>query len=92
MAASDSSGTGNGAHIDKLDYKPQPDERRPLLRSPRSDGELSSTSSELSGSNESSRAGSFFEQVAEGIQERDREEMKKQILRFGGFFWAVVAW
>ena len=93
MGASGSNGVENGPRIDKLDYKPTPDERRLLLRSP--NGNAANGSSEPSpgpGSRNTSCSGSFFEHVAEGIQERDRAKMKKQTLRFGGFIWAVIAW
>lgn len=35
-------------------------------------------------------AGSFFEQVAEGIQEQDKRKVGREVVRYGGFFWAVV--
>lgn len=37
-------------------------------------------------------AGSFFEAVVEGIQERDREKMKMQVARYGSFVIAILSW
>ncbi|KAF2401477.1 MFS general substrate transporter, partial [Trichodelitschia bisporula] len=64
------------SHIDKLDFPP-PDARRPLLQ----DDRLATSAD----SNTTSRTGSFFEQVAEGIQERDRAKMQQEVARFGTF-------
>lgn len=73
----------NGNGISKLDY-PGPGTRRPLLQpDERSDVERRS--------NDTSYAGSFFEQVAEGIQERDRALMRRVVTRYFSFFWAVIA-
>ncbi|KAH6615129.1 MFS monocarboxylic acid transporter [Boeremia exigua] len=64
--------------IDKLDYTSP---RRPLLAS-----DASSTSP----SNDNSYAGSFFEQVAEGVMERDRERLQRVVVRWLSFAWAIV--
>jgi hypothetical protein len=74
----------NNGQIDKLDFPSSRGERRPLLhdRSEPSPG----PSSETSGS------GSFFEQVAEGIQERDRAMMKQEVIRYGSFICAILSW
>ncbi|KAF1994602.1 MFS monocarboxylic acid transporter [Amniculicola lignicola CBS 123094] len=69
--------------IGKLDYHPPPSPRRPLLHV---DGENDSTRT----SQTNSYAGSFFEQVAEGIMERDRERVKRDVLRWLSFVWAIV--
>jgi hypothetical protein len=73
----------NGHIIDKLDF---PSERRPLLQSS-SSGEPSPGRS-----NTTSCEGSFFEQVAEGIQERDRARMQRVVVRGGSFVVAIVNW
>jgi MFS family permease len=109
MSPSSSNPSNSNGHntprIDKLDYRPLPDERRPLLnhsRSPQQPNASSANahvqangSSERSpppdGSHNTSCSGSFFEAVAEGIQERDREYLSKQLTRFGAFFWAIIA-
>ncbi|KAH0391018.1 MFS general substrate transporter, partial [Aureobasidium melanogenum] len=69
-----------GTVIDKLDYHPG----RPLLRAD-DEGESSGRPSA-----EHSYAGSFFEQVAEGIQNRDRQKMQRQLSRYLTFAWAIV--
>jgi hypothetical protein len=69
-------------HIDKLDFDSS---RRPLL-----EGEQSGPSP--GASHASSLSGSFFEHVAEGIQERDRERLREQFVRFGSFAIAVLSW
>ncbi|KAK5165423.1 uncharacterized protein LTR77_008952 [Saxophila tyrrhenica] len=66
--------------IDKLDYVPG---GRPLLRSP--SAEPHSRTSEAH-----SYAGSFFEEVADGIVAQDRDRMKKQFTRYLSFTWAIV--
>jgi hypothetical protein len=70
--------------IDKLDFPPA-DERRPLLH-PNDAGQLSP------GGSDTSRSGSFFEHVVEGIQERDRAKMKSEIVRYGAFACAILSW
>ncbi|KAF2433922.1 MFS monocarboxylic acid transporter [Tothia fuscella] len=69
--------------IDKLDF-PNTGERRSLLHDDRSEHSPGP-------SHETSRAGSFFEQVVEGIQERDRAAMKDQVVRYGAFACAILA-
>ena len=83
MAGSSSGNGGGGAVIDKLDYHPG----RPLLR-PDEEGVDSSGRP----SAEHSYAGSFFEQVAEGIQNRDRQKMQRQLARYLTFAWAIINW
>lgn len=76
-------------HIHKLDF-PSADERRPLLQG---NGGPSSGSEPSPGrSNNTSCSGSFFEQVAEGIQERDRARMQREVMRYGSFIVAIVNW
>lgn len=75
-------GRDGGNTIDKLDYSPG----RPLLRT---DDE---TDSPGRASGEHSYAGSFFEQVAEGILDRDRKKMKREVRRYLGFVWAIINW
>jgi MFS family permease len=74
--------SSNGNGIDKLDYRPS-DARRPLLQ-PDADSDSSRPSQDTS------YAGSFFEQVAEGIAERDRRKMQRQVVRWLGFIWAIL--
>lgn len=78
-----SNGNG-GAPIDKLDYLPQNSPHRPLLAPDDSD------SASHRRSQDTSYAGSFFEQVAEGILERDREKMQRLVLRWLTFVWAIL--
>ncbi|KAL0260820.1 putative monocarboxylate transporter mch1 [Diplodia seriata] len=74
------------ARIDKRDYPSAPAETRRLLRP--ADSLDSHSSSRPSQTN--SYAGSFFEQVAEQIQERDRLMMRRAVTRFGGYACAVL--
>lgn len=71
--------------IDKLDYLPPHSPRRPLL-SP----DHGTDSPRQSQSQDTSYAGSFFEQVAEGIMERDRERLQRVVARWLSFVWAIV--
>lgn len=73
--------------IGKLDF-PEPNQRTPLLHENHNDG--SSTSRQPSPA--STRTGRFFQDVAEGIQAKDREALKRETLRYVSFFWAVVCW
>ena len=70
-----------GGSIDKLDYHPG---GRPLLHD--------EPHAERSGSPspERSYAGSFFEDVAEGIVSQDRQRMKKEVARYIAFAWAII--
>lgn len=83
-ASSSSRGNNHGSDgIDKLDYKPG---GRPLVHDHSNDpSEPASRQSE-----ERSLAGSFFSEIAEGIVEQDREKMKKEIIRYTSFAWAIV--
>jgi MFS family permease len=69
--------------INKLDYHPPADVRRPLLQP-----DVESDSNRLS--QDTSCSGSFFEQVAEGIVERDRRLMQRHVVRWLTFVWAIV--
>lgn len=73
-------------HIDKLDFPP-PDERRPLLNGHGERAEPSPGRSQ-----NTSCSGSFFEQVAEGIQERDRAKFQREVTRYGSFLCAILNW
>lgn len=66
--------------INKLDYHPPAHERSSLLPSHDS----------RDASRQPSYAGSFFEQVAEGILERDRQKMKREVVRYLSFAWSIV--
>lgn len=41
---------------------------------------------------ESSRSGYFFENVANGIQNRDRALFKRELVRYTSFVWAILSW
>ncbi|KAL6708460.1 putative monocarboxylate transporter mch1 [Coniothyrium glycines] len=69
--------------IDKLDYLPQNSPRRPLLAP---DDDCNSQRP----SQDTSYAGSFFEQVAEGIVARDRQRMQRVVIRWLSFVWAII--
>ncbi|OCK78916.1 MFS monocarboxylic acid transporter-like protein [Lepidopterella palustris CBS 459.81] len=69
--------------IDKLDYRPSSDPRRPLLQ-PDAESDFSRPSQDTS------YAGSFFDQVAEGIAERDRRKIQRQVVRWLSFVWAII--
>ncbi|CAO2650689.1 Nn.00g019810.m01.CDS01 [Neocucurbitaria sp. VM-36] len=77
--------SGNGiTGIDKLDYLPPNSPRRPLLAPDTDDADSHRQSGDTS------YAGSFFEHVAEGIMERDRERLQRVVLRWLSFAWAIV--
>ena len=69
-------------HIDKLDFDQA---RWPLLGDDGGEGSPSQSTAP-------SIAGSFFEQIVEGIQERDREKMKTQVARYASFVIAILSW
>lgn len=72
----------NGASgIDKLEYQPG---GKPLLPDD-SNGDGSGRQSE-----ERSYAGSFFEEVAEGIVQKDRQQAQTEVLRYTSFIWALI--
>jgi len=82
-AGSTITGSGNDTSgIDRLDYHPG----RPLRRHE----DAGETSSHPSANH--SYAGSFFEQVAEGIYNEDRAKMRREVLRYISFIWAIVVW
>ena len=83
-ASSSSNKRSSGTHlgIDKLDYT-SPPRRSPLLAG-------SDASSTAGRSNDNSYAGSFFEQVAEGVMDRDRERLQRAFVRWLSFVWAIV--
>ncbi|KAF1972968.1 MFS monocarboxylic acid transporter [Bimuria novae-zelandiae CBS 107.79] len=65
--------------IDKLDYHPS----RPLLHA-------DNAFDPNRGSQDTSYAGSFFEQVAEGIMEQDRARLQREAVRWLSFVWALL--
>lgn len=75
--------TNSGGSIDKLDYHPG---GRPLLQ-PEGGGDTSGRPSQAN-----SYAGSFFEQVAEGVYERDQVKMRREAMRYLSFAWAILNW
>lgn len=40
----------------------------------------------------SRRSGYFFENVAAGIQDRDRAQFKRELVRYTSFIWAIISW
>lgn len=77
MRTSNANTNGNG--IDKLDYHPP----RPFLQA-------DNDSNPSRRSQNTSSAGSFFEQVAEGLMERDRQRIQREAVRWLSFIWALV--
>lgn len=75
----------DNAAIDKLDYQPG---GRPLLHPHAHDDDDDSPSHRPS--QDTSYAGSFFEQVAEGVLVKDRDRMKREVMRYLSFAWAIV--
>nr|POE71829.1 putative transporter mch1 [Quercus suber] len=74
----------SGDGIDKLEYQPG---GRPLLHTDDvHNGESSGRVSE-----DRSYAGSFFEDVAEGIAIEDQKYKTREVLRFVSFIWAIVS-
>lgn len=80
--------------IDKLDYPSTGGQRR--LLHPNDPGRVPAQDRRDDDSTRSDQtnayAGSFFERVAEQIQERDREMMRRAVARYGGFACAVFCW
>ena len=74
---------GDGTSIGKLDYVPG---GRQLLH----DHGNESAEAPSRQSEDRSHAGSFFSEIAEGIAERDREKMKKEVIRYISFVWALI--
>jgi hypothetical protein len=72
----------SNSHIDKLDFD---HERRPLI------GDDEGVPSP-GPSNATSCSGSFFEQVVEGIQDRDRRLVQRETVRYGSFVAAILSW
>ncbi|KAK0253825.1 hypothetical protein LTR91_006152 [Friedmanniomyces endolithicus] len=70
-------------HIDKLDYHPG----GRLLQPHHHDANHTATSS---GHQSPSYAGSFFEEIAEGIATQQRQRLSKEVLRYLAFAWAIV--
>jgi hypothetical protein len=60
-------------------------ERRPLLEQSRAE------SSPIPSTNPS-YASSFLDEVAEGIQARDREAFRREVDRYVGFVFAILSW
>ncbi|KAK0800442.1 hypothetical protein LTR59_005710 [Friedmanniomyces endolithicus] len=70
-------------HIDKLDYHPG----GRLLQPHHHDANHTATSS---GHQSPSYAGSFFEEIAEGIATQQRQRVSKEVLRYVAFAWAII--
>jgi MFS family permease len=84
-----SSSSGTHLGIDKLDYT-SPPRRSPLAGSDASSTNGNGNGNGHSRSNDNSYAGSFFEQVAEGVMDRDRERLQRAFVRWLSFVWAIV--
>lgn len=69
--------------IGKLDF-PAGNERTRLLED--------SEPIDSPGVESSRRSGYFFEQVAQGIQERDRARLKRELTKSISFVWAIISW
>lgn len=76
MAPQDRAPSGG---IDKLDYRPG---GRPL----------SSDNGEEQSGQSHGYGGRFFDQVAEGIADRDRAQMRREAIRYTSFGWAIISW
>jgi MFS family permease len=76
----------SGPVIGKLDYRPG---GRPLLP-PEHPAAGAGSSARVSSSHERSYAGSFFEDVADGIASKQRQRMNQQVLRYLSFAWAII--
>lgn len=72
----------SNGEIGKLDYRPG---GRSLVPHDRGAVSASRTSQERA-----SYAGSFFEQIAEGVVDKDRERMKREVTRYVSFIWAII--
>ncbi|KAH9827985.1 Major Facilitator Superfamily [Teratosphaeria destructans] len=76
-----------GPVIDKLDYRPG---GRPL-RSPTASAAPRRTSTPRPSSDQDrSYAGSFFDDVAEGIASQQRTRLNKEVVRYIAFVWALI--
>lgn len=71
--------------IETLDYKPG---GRPLLHP--QDASQSSSNRPDEENDRASLAGSFFSEVTAGIQDQDRERLKKETMRYVAFAWAII--
>ncbi|KAF2717606.1 MFS general substrate transporter [Polychaeton citri CBS 116435] len=79
MSSRPDSRRSNNDGIDKLDYRPG---GRPLVHS--------ENQSRDSSSQPTSYAGSFFEHVAEGVADKDRKNLRREVIRYGSFTWALI--
>ena len=83
-ASGGAAGSGGGI-VETLDYKPG---GRPLLHP--NDASQSSSARQSEEVDRNSLAGSFFSDVAEGIRDQDREKMKREVVRYISFAWAII--
>lgn len=78
--------------IGRLDFTP-----RSTVTSSNGDTERTrlvpdSTLIDSPGPESSRREGYFFENVAQGIQDRDRARLKRELVRTTSFVWAILSW
>ncbi|TKA82391.1 hypothetical protein B0A55_01406 [Friedmanniomyces simplex] len=74
-------------HIDKLDYHPG---GRLLTPHNHNHNNNHNHDSSPSGQQSPSYAGSFFEEIAEGIATQQRQRVSKEVLRYIAFAWAII--
>ena len=68
--------------IAKLDY--QPNEQSSLLHQHEGDDDSPAPSPAVAAGN------GFFEAVADGLRDRDRQQFRREVSRYVSFAWAVV--
>lgn len=85
----------SGNRIDKRDF----DAHRPLLARDRDNADAESQISTLSAENahftsgsDGGRSDGLLHEVVEGIVERDRRKMRREVVRTISFVWGVITW
>ncbi|KAK3117567.1 hypothetical protein LTR53_000892 [Teratosphaeriaceae sp. CCFEE 6253] len=81
------SNDSDSPHIDKLDYHPG---GRPLLPHAHPHHPADGTPSRSRSRDSHSYAGSFFEDIAEGIAVQQRQRFSQELLRYLSFAWAII--
>lgn len=83
----------SSAAIDKLDYTPGGKPLLPRSRDPsrsRHSAAATAAAEEDDEEDQHSYAGSFFSDIAQGIADKDRERLRKELWRYGSFAWALI--